>query len=390
MKSFKGLTWDHPRGKDALIAFAKLISRERDEFELQWDVQSLEGFESAPIAKLCEAYDILIIDHPHLGEACAHNCLQPWDNFLTPEQQQSLDEKTVGPSLPSYVMNDQLWALPLDAATQVAVQKPHLLKNAPDTWEDVLALAQTDGRVALSWAGPHAFLSFLSICAAFDIGFGLHPAQMVQNRDGAISVLDLLAKLDKYQPEATRQLNPIGLLEYMTNHDDVIYCPLVYGYVNYAQLDARERLSFLNAPKGPSGFRGSTIGGTGIALSANCTPSPQLIKHLIDMLNGVSQHTLIPENNGQPSLRSAWKDDSINQASGDFYKNTLDTIDTAYVRPRFNGYIQFQSEASQLLRANLQAQLPSSSILKNLEELYVFHKDLNPTQNTAPHPAKGN
>ncbi len=389
MKSFKGLTWDHPRGRDALIALSKLISPERDRFELQWDVQSLEGFESAPIANLCESYDILIIDHPHLGEACAHNCLQPWDNFLTPEQQQSLDEKTVGPSLPSYVMNNKLWALPLDAATQVAVQKPHLLMNAPDTWKDVLALAQSDGRVALSWAGPHAFLSFLSICASFEVGFGLKSDQMVQDHNGAISALDLLAQLDKYQSEKTRQLNPIALLEYMTNHDDVIYCPLVYGYVNYAQLNASERLSFLNAPKGPSGIRGSTIGGTGIALSANCTPSQPLIKHLVDMLTGLSQHALIPNNNGQPSFRSAWTDNTINQASNNFYKNTLDTIETAYVRPRFNGYIRFQSEASELLRANLQAQLPSSSILKNLEELLAFHKDLNLANNT-PHTSKGN
>ena len=68
--SFRGLTWDHPRGYTALAAA---------DGPVHWEVQPLEGFESAPIAALCADYDLVVLDHPHLGEALAHDCLTPLD-----------------------------------------------------------------------------------------------------------------------------------------------------------------------------------------------------------------------------------------------------------------------------------------------------------------------
>ena len=40
----------------------------------------------------------------------------------------------------------------------------------------------------------------------------------------------------------------------------------------------------------------------------------------------------------------------MNARWGQFYRNTAATLESAYVRPRFNGYIRFQTEASALLR----------------------------------------
>ncbi|MGV9900420.1 hypothetical protein ACWDVV_41605, partial [Streptomyces tendae] len=50
---YRGLTWDHPRGHDALAASAGRL--------VHWDVQPLEGFESHPIDALCARYDLVAV-----------------------------------------------------------------------------------------------------------------------------------------------------------------------------------------------------------------------------------------------------------------------------------------------------------------------------------------
>jgi multiple sugar transport system substrate-binding protein len=50
--TFSGLTWDHPRGYDALAEAARRVNTGRAEALITWDKQPLEGFESAAITDL--------------------------------------------------------------------------------------------------------------------------------------------------------------------------------------------------------------------------------------------------------------------------------------------------------------------------------------------------
>ncbi len=75
MQVIKALTWDHPRGYNALAAAAKLSETANSGLDIHWDKQPLEGFESHPIADLCARYDLVVLDHPHVGEAISGNCL---------------------------------------------------------------------------------------------------------------------------------------------------------------------------------------------------------------------------------------------------------------------------------------------------------------------------
>ena len=43
---------------------------------------------------------------------------------------------------------------------------------------------------------------------------------------------------------------------------------------------------------------------------------------------------------GQPGYRKAWLDEEVNRVSNRFFDDTLETLDGAYLRPRFNGYLQ--------------------------------------------------
>jgi multiple sugar transport system substrate-binding protein len=370
---FRGLTWDHPRGRDALWAAAD-AARESG-LELEWDVHSLEGFESAPIAELAQRYDLIVLDHPHLGEALAAGALQPVDALFGEAEITRLAADSVGPSLESYRMDGRVWALPLDAASQVAARRADLLPEAPETWDDVLALSKAGG-VALSLAGPHAFLSFCSIT----VGMGEQPndgspGDFVSAETGT-RVLELMGRLAAAAPSGAESLNPIAMLETMAADGEITYCPLIYGYVNYSANDLSDALgaplTFTDAPLAAGGARrGSTIGGTGIAVTARCEPTPQLLDHLSWLLSPEAQRDYIPTHAGQPSARSAWQDPVVNRAAGDFYVGTLETLEHSWVRPRYDGYIRFQSEASALLRRALADGQSPATTLVELNRLYA-------------------
>lgn len=353
---YRGLTWDHPRGYNALAAAGGPVD---------WAVQPLEGFESAPIADLCAKYDLVVLDHPHLGEALAADCLTPLDSVLPAAALDQIAQGAIGPAHASYAMNGHQWALPLDAATQVMALRTDLTEARPTTLAEVEVLSQR-GHVALSLAGPHAALSFLSVCAALD------PA--LDMRDGgwpadstAVEAIEILTPLAARTPAHTRTLNPIGLLAHMSVADDIHLIPLIYGYVNYTR--AERPVTFLDAPRS-SGRPGSILGGTGIAISRRATVDQGLIEHLLWLMSEDVQRGFIPAHDGQPGLRAAWADAQVNAGWGNFYRNTAATLEAATVRPRHNGYIAFQAQASALLREAFDARGPAPSTATRLRQLF--------------------
>ncbi|EGF89650.1 integral membrane protein [Asticcacaulis biprosthecium C19] len=327
--AFRGLTWDHPRGFNALDAASKRL-------DLTWDKHSLEGFETHPIADLCARYDLVVLDHPHVGEAVAADCLRPLEDIFTADDIATWSRDCIGPSLASYHFAGRHWALPLDAATQVMACRSDI-DTVPVNWKDVLAAPS----LVMSLSGPHAALTFQSICASLGDRCG---GDTFVTRDTGEEAFDLLAQLTANSPEKLRDSNPIAILQYLCDHDDVALCPLVYGYVNYAP-----RLRFANAPSGPAGI-GSTLGGTGIGISKKCELTPDLLDHLRWLMSPNTQIDFIPAHDGQPSLRAAWLDGGVNARWGAFYRNTFNTLEAAYVRPRHDGAIRFQTAASQRLR----------------------------------------
>lgn len=373
MQVIKALTWDHPRGFNALAAAAIRPEVINSGLEIHWDKQPLEGFESHPIADLCARYDLVVLDHPHVGEALAGDCLCSLEEVFGEEELDALARASIGPSLTSYRFAGKHWALPLDAATQVMALRPDLLPDAvPVTWDDTLSLSQKSGKVALSLAGPHACLSFLSIATAL----GEPPAEadpdiLVSPQIGT-QAYELMAELAERSPQSVSALNPIGILSHMAENDDVILCPLIYGYVNYSAPERTHPIAFHNAPRVQAGGRpGSSLGGTGIGISKRCKVTPELKNHLLWLMSRDAQSGFIPDHDGQPSRRDAWHDERVNTQWGDFYRNTADTLEQAYVRPRHDGYIAFQSKASALLRDAFDAGQPASIVLPELQSLYT-------------------
>jgi multiple sugar transport system substrate-binding protein len=369
--TWRGLTWDHPRGFNALDRAARDAAA-RNAVSISWETQPLEGFESAPIADLCARYDLLVLDHPHVGEAVEAGCLYPMEEVFGEDVIRSLEQDTVGPCLSSYRFAGKHWALPLDAASQVMALRPDLLEAPPPgQWDEVLALVDGDVPVAASIAGPHAVLSFFSICAALgDPPADIDPDRLVGRETGR-EAYEILARIARSMPEDARPLNPIGLLDLMTREDSIALCPLVYGYVNYANpAPGRKPLRFHNAPCTAGGKPRGTLGGTGIGISRRCGPDEALKKHLLWLMGKTAQCEFLPVHDGQPSRRDAWRDLPVNAASGNFYMNTLETLEHAYVRPRHAGYIAFQTAASAALRDGFANRTPAEAMLDHLQQLY--------------------
>jgi multiple sugar transport system substrate-binding protein len=369
MTRYRGLTWDHPRGADALRRAAADLRGSGTGLEIEWDVQPLEGFESTPVPELARDYDLIVLDHPHLGEAIASHSLRPLDDLLGRETVHRLALETVGPAFESYRMGGRLWAAPLDVATQVSAYRRGSLPFLPETWDDVERLSHIVP-VALSLGGPHALLSFLSASVAFGADPGRGGGRFVDRAVGA-RVLSLFHQLTRRAPRDSVDQNPITLLERLDSGDGIDYIPLVYGYVTYSGPGRSVRAA--DAPRASAGGRiGSTIGGTGIAVTRRSEPDAALLDHLGWLLSEPVQRGFLPDASGQPSARAAWTDPRLDDATDGFYRRTLQTVEQSWVRPRHEGYIRFQAEASALLREALVEPSPDvDATLDHLDDLYA-------------------
>ena len=188
----RGVSWDHPRGHDCMVATAEAYREVAPEVRVRWETRSLQAFADFPVQKLAETYDLLIVDHPFVGFAAADGCLLPLDEWLDPAVLADQDANSVGPSHRSYRYGGHQWALANDAAGHVSAWRPDLLDELgghPRTWDDVLRLAEARAgseraRVGIPLIPVDALMSFLSICAGFGAPPFADPERVVERLAG--------------------------------------------------------------------------------------------------------------------------------------------------------------------------------------------------------------
>ena len=77
------------------------------------------------------------------------------------------------------------------------------------------------------------------------------------------------------------------------------------------------------------------------------------------------------ESGGQPGNRLAWTDPAVNAATSTFFLDTLETLENAHVRPRYDGFVPFQEKAGYLIHDYLCDKGDEETILDALDALYV-------------------
>ena len=376
MITLAGVSWDHPRGHDPMVATAEAYTRSHPDVRIVWKTRSLKDFGDYPIERLAERYDLILVDHPFAGTAASNRCLLPVDDHVAADYLADQEAGSVGPSYASYLYDGHLWALPVDAAGQVSALRPDLLdRPEPKSWEDVIDLAreqrETDKPlVAIPLVPTDAVLSFFSICASL----GTPPFSgsfCVVDRPVGEEALEILKRLATLAHPESLDWNPIRTLDRMSTTDEIAYVPLLFGYSNYARPGFRRHLiRFTNVPRDGDGLpQGAVLGGVGLAVSARSSHPREAFAYARFVADPLTQRTTYFQAGGQPGHRSAWTDEDVNAAANRFFLDTLQTLDHAYLRPTHAGYPAFQEGAGNIVHACLRGSLSIGETLSEIDRL---------------------
>lgn len=372
----KGITWGHSRGITPLLAFSQRFSELHPHVEVIWKKRSLQEFADFPIEKLTEQYDLLIIDHPWVGCAAATNCVLPLNEYLSERYLDDQLQNTVGNSHVSYNYKGSQWALAIDAATPVASYRKDLFAqnraSVPQTWSDVIDLAK-EGKVAVPAIPIDLLMNFFMFCIA-------HGKEPFQNDEEVIDVetgslaLQTMKELYSLIDEKLFSYNPISVAELMSNEDDFWYCPFAYGYSNYSRIGyAKHLLDYTDLVTFREGQKlRSTIGGTGIAVSAFSQQKDMAVQFAEQIVSPGCQSTLYVEHGGQPGHLKAWTSERANFLCNHYFISTLPAMKRGYMRPRYNGYLTFQDLAGDPIQKYLRNGNEPRVVMEEINTIYRF------------------
>jgi len=366
MTILRGMTWDHPRGYDCIVASSAEYAH-RTGVEIRWEKHPLSAFEAAPIQDLAAAHDLMVLDHPHIPEAARAGALAALDGHGHDRELATLAEQSVGRSHETYAYDGHQYGLATDAAAQVAVYRPDLLTEAPRDWDGVFELAR-EGRVMWPSNPVHALSTLVTLASNEGMPPTSQPGVFLD--EGAARVaLEKMHRLAELVPEENLSQNPIQVAEALASSDRYAYAPLTYGYVNYSQAGFRpNRLKHIDIPAGTAGVAGSQLGGAGIAVSATANDLAAARSFAVWLATPEIQAGIYYDNGGQPGYAPAWDDDRLNADSLDFFRGTRATLAGASVRPRFSSWPAFQNRASVWLNDALRGEMTDDELLTRFSE----------------------
>jgi len=367
----RGMTWDHSRGFDPMVATSRAFHERHPHVSIDWDKRSLQAFADRPIADMTGDYDLLVIDHPHVGDVARGGHLVALDTLGRDGKLAQLAAQSVGASHRSYSFDGHQWALAIDAATPVAAYRADLLEAPPARWRSVLDLAR-DGRVAFALIPINALMVFFGLARNLGHTVADDPERLIDPEAGT-TVLELVREIVALMDPVCLERDPIGILDWMgRTADGPAYAPFGYGYTNYSRDGyCRFPLTFADAPGiGDNGSRGTVLGGTGIAISRSSPNRAIAADYAFWIAGAACQAGLYFSSGGQPGNAVAWDDDACNAGCRDFFRNTRETLETAWLRPRYDGYMGFQDAAGAIVHDCLAGATSVKATLDRLQAAY--------------------
>lgn len=370
----RGITWNHSRALPPLVAASQRFEELHPGVEIEWRRRSLHEFGHADLAPIAQASDLLVIDHPMVGDAEAYGVLTDLLPLLTSAERKGSEHDFMGQSFASYLYHGRLYALPIDAAAPAASLRPDLLEqrrlDAPKGWSDVIALAR-QGLVRMPAFSADLFLNFMGLCVSHEAKIASDSEQLVA-RDPGIACLEMLRELAALMPPDIYAMGPIALYERMAHENTIAYCPFAYTYSNYSRDGFATRQVRFADPVTLDGGRPmrTVLGGTGLAISSGCADVSLAFEFSRFVSGGTCQRTLYGIAGGQPARRSAWHDPQLNALSDGFFLRTANSLEIAYVRPRYHGYVGLQERGGALLAEFCRSGGEVQHTLRQLDALY--------------------
>ncbi len=367
----KGITWDHPRGFEPLVASSALYEKTFG-LSISWQKRSLANFGDQSIEDLSKQFDLLIIDHPHVGSFWKSGCLVPVDELLPKNLLDKLKSQSAGPSFLSYQYKGKQWALPVDAAMQAAAIRPDLMGNltVPGSWNEVFEssamLKKKNLSMGMALCPTDCLCSFLTITAQLGSPIREGNSFLVDKEIGIRSMM-FMKRLRDASHEKSLDWNPIQLYDHMATEDQIAYSPLGFCYTNYSREGFRKnKLVFYNAPM----IENAVLGGAGIAVSSSSKNPGEAAAFAAWVCSAEIQETIYLTSQGQPGNKLVWSGTRGNSLTSNFFSNTFDTLKHAYMRPRYTGWPPFQQEIGEVLHDYLKNDRQPEMILQHLETEY--------------------
>lgn len=365
----KGITWDHVRGYDPMVATSERFAECNPDTRIIWHKRSLQAFADRPLEDMASDYDLIVIDHPHVGAAVESGMLLQLDNQGYDVDLRILAQQSCGISHSTYQFGGHQWGLAIDAASPVSAYRPDLIEIIPESWSDVVMLADK-GQVIWPLCPINALMSFYNLLASIGKPFGNDGIAV--DEDTGIYVLSEMLKVSEKIPGECFFMDPVGAYEWLSCRSTHSYIPYLYGYTNYSRQGFRPYLvKVADIPAlGNNGPVGSPIGGTGIAISASCKNKDIALKYAFWIASAECQRDIFFQSGGQPANISAWHDKGCNQISNNFFHDTIKTLEMSSLRPQHNGYMHFQEIGGDLIHACLTGQRIPVETVVELNEAY--------------------
>ena len=362
MTRLQGITWDHPRGDQPLQELST-----HNEIQVDWKIRSLQDFGDFPLHVLAEKFDLIILDHPHIAEA-AQGILRPLNDFLSPEVLAQHAMQSVGKSFASYQIEEKQWALPIDSACLCSAFNVDYFGTIPrmDTWNHFFTLAeklkQDNKKILTPFHPTDANCIFLSLLAQTK-----NPIESIEDfhSESVIKVLTLLRNIYQQSEPESLDMNPIDVLEKMAENDDYVYSPVLFNYSNYSRENSSKHpLQFTNIP----GIHSGLLGGAGIGISAKSEYPAEAATYIEYICSSEVQSQGYVKAMGQPANLAAWKSDYANSITNEFFKNSLNAIELAYMRPRLVGWPDFQEKLGHSIHKHLKENHSIDYTIKKIQQ----------------------
>jgi multiple sugar transport system substrate-binding protein len=345
----RGITWDHARGYNPVVACAAAYTSSHTSIEITWDKRSLQAFAEQPVDQLAKEYDVIVLDHPWIGHAAATGSLIAIDDWAAAETLAAIQSHAVGRTYESYTVDGRQYALPIDAAVPVASWVPdNFARNGvsvPETWKELIDFAR-NGLVLMPCIPVEALMNFYMLCSTMSESAFSRDGLAI-NQNVALEALSLVRELTSLCDAKIFTMNPIRVYEVLASTSEPLYCPFGFGYVNYGLEGFRDRrLAFGDVVTLDShGPLVPTLGGAGIGVSAFCKEPEVSTDFALFAASPDTQAGIYAQSGGQPAARTAWRDPDTNSATNGFFERTLPVIERAWLRPRYPGYLHFQDNA---------------------------------------------
>lgn len=368
MTTVRGLSWAHTRGHAPLVATARAWQDLDPAKAVTWEPRSLADFAQGGLAGAVGSCDLVVLDHPLIGEAVAAGWLEPLDGRVGDE----VLAGAVGACTASYRHAGRQWAVPVDAAAQCSAWRPDLLATPPASWDDLVALAADTGRVATPLSVFGVIATFLSLVVQVGAAPFAGPDRAVDRAAGR-EALDLLARLAAHVPAWCHDEGAVGVYRRMLA-GEAVYAAYAYGYSTYARAGYAPGGGVLRfgdpPPVVPGTLARPVLGGAGVALLRAAPAGEAALDYLRWVTSAACQRTLYTQAGGQPAQAAAWDDPALDVLCGGFLRGTRAGLDAAWVRPNAAWFARFQPEAGRALQRVARGLAGADEVLDDLDDLY--------------------